>query len=1239
MPKRISAAERPTLRIVLVTMDNHMASALERGRLRLRDEMPGLVIDFHAASEWDTNPRALEECKADIARADIVFSAMLFIDEHVKAILPALLARREHCDAMIGALSASEIVKTTRMNRLNMDGTTRGALDFLKKLRGKPGAQGNGAKQMAMIRKLPKILRFIPGKAQDLRAYFLVLQYWLSGSDENIANLVRFLVGRYAAGPREAWRETAAAPAPLSYPETGLYHPRLTGRIGEDASRLPVAAAGKGRVGLLVMRSYVLAGNTAHYDGVIAALEGRGLSVVPAFASGLDNRPAVDAFFKRDGRPAVDAVVSLTGFSLVGGPAYNDAAAAEATLSGLDVPYLAAHALEFQTIEQWEGSDRGLSPVEATMMVAIPELDGATAPMVFGGRSSSSMGANARDMRAHPERADMLAARVERLVSLRRKAVAERKVAIVLFGFPPNAGSIGTAAFLSVYQSLHNTLKGLKDEGYDVEVPESVDDLRNAVLAGNAARYGTPANVHHRIPADDHVRRERYLAEIEAQWGPAPGRQNSNGSVLFVLGVQLGNVFVGVQPGFGYEGDPMRLLFERGFAPTHAFSAFYRYLREDFRADALLHFGTHGALEFMPGKQTGLSDTCWPERLIGALPNIYLYAANNPSEGMIAKRRSAATMVSYLTPSLAQAGLYRGLIDLKSSIERWRALEPEAEGERHDLAELIQVQAAALDLAPAEPVWADDLGGKVLKLGLAISELEHTLIPHGLHVVGQGTPLEERVDLLLALAEASNGLVPERAGIEALVAGETVDAALAAGGLPLDDTHRAAFAGLRETDALLSRDHEIPALLRALDGRFIPPVAGGDLLRNPAVLPTGRNIHGFDPYRLPSAFAVADGRRQADRILARYRDEGAPLPESIAIVLWGTDNLKSEGGPIAQALALVGATPRFDGYGRLCGATLIPLETLGRPRIDVVVTLSGIFRDLLPLQTKLLAEASFLAATADEPVEQNFVRKHTLAHQAEHGCDIETAALRVFSNAEGTYGANVNQLVESGRWEDEDEISETFSRRKGFAYGRDGKAAAQRGLMASVLAKVDLAYQNLDSVEVGVTSVDHYFDGLGGMGRAVARAKGDAVPIFISDQTRGEGVVRSLSEQVSLETRTRMLNPKWTEGMLGHGYEGVRQIEAHLTNTMGWSATSGAVAPWVYQRITETYVLDPAMRERMAALNPTASAKVAQRLIEAHRRGFWTPDSETRDALDRAEEELEDRLEGITASIPAGVAA
>jgi magnesium chelatase subunit H len=331
----------------------------------------------------------------------------------------------------------------------------------------------------------------------------------------------------------------------------------------------------------------------------------------------------------------------------------------------------------------------------------------------------------------------------------------------------------------------------------------------------------------------------------------------------------------------------------------------------------------------------------------------------------------------------------------------------------------------------------------------------------------------------------------------------------------------------------------------------------------------------------------------------------------------------------------MGAEPRHDSYGRMVGAQLVPLARLGRPRIDVVITLSGIFRDLLPLQTKLLAEAALLAASADEPVDSNFIRKHALAFQATQGGNIEQAALRVFGNADGAYGANVNQLIDHGTWNDEDELAEAYIRRKGFAYGVSGTPKRQDAILAHMLAGVDIAYQNLYSVEVGITTVDHYFDTLGGISRAVRRARGAAASIYIGDQTRGDGTVRTLAEQVALETRTRALNPKWYEALLEHGYEGVREIEAHVVHTLGWSATTGQVAPWIYQQIANTYVLDEAMRDRLAALNPTASAKIANRLIEAHERRYWQPDEATLANLRRAGEELEDRLEGIEVGVAA----
>lgn len=1239
-PIAVTPQVRPDVRVVFITLDNHLAGAVAQAEATLRQTLPGLSVTLHAASVWGSDPVALEACIADIGRGDIVIATMLFVDDHIQMVLPALKARKESCDAMVCAMSAAEVVKLTRMGPYRMDGSQKGPLAMLKKLRGNTKATGGapGAKQMAMLRRLPKILAFVPGTAQDVRAYFLTLQYWLAGSAENMTSMVRFLIDRYADGERRSLRGAMKAALPVEYPEVGVYHPRLTGRMAESLDALPANPGTHGTVGLIVLRSYVLAGDAAHYDGVIDAFEARGIRVIPAFASGLDARPAMEALFIQDGKPIVDAMVNLTGFSLVGGPAYNDSASAADVLGRFDVPYVAAHPLEFQSFQQWSAGGQGLLPLEATMMVAIPELDGGVAPTMFGGRTDGSgepctgctrrcafPGADAKSMVACPERAGTLADRVGKMIALRRSDRADRKVAAVLFNFPPNAGAAGTAAQMSVWASLHKTLIRLAAEGYTVDVPETVDALREAMLEGNAARHGTDGNVHARIPANEHVVRERWLSDIEAVWGPAPGKSLTNGSDLFVLGARFGNVFVGLQPPFGIEGDPMRLMFEGGFAPTHAFSAFYRWIREDFGAHAVLHFGTHGALEFMPGKQTALSQACWPDRLIGDLPNLYLYAANNPSEGMIAKRRSNATLISYVTPPVSDAGLYKGLLDLKALVDRWRASDIEAVAERAQLAPMIFEAAETLNLDLIE--GSDD--ARVNALILTLQELEQTLIPNGLHVLGEPFTADERADLLLAVAQAREGPKPGRDAVQALIDGADARTALGISGLASDTAGIELFRHLHATNVSLSSNPELEALIAALDGGYVMPSPGGDLLRTPEMLPTGRNIHGFDPFRIPSAYAVADGARQADRLLAKHQAETGTFPESMAIVLWGTDNLKSEGGPIAQAMALMGARPRFDGYGRLCGAELVSLEDLGRPRVDVVCTVSGIFRDLLPLQTKMLAEAAFLAASADEPTDRNFVRKLALSHQAKLGCDLETASLRVFSNAEGAYGASVNSLIDSGAWTEEGELADAFESRKGFAYGRNGKPMKQPALLNSALAGIDLAYQNLDSVDLGVTTIDHYVDTLGGVAKSVERARGKASPVYIGDQTQGEGKVRTLAEQVTLESRTRVLNPRWFEGQLKHGAEGVRAIEAQVTNTLGWSATTGDVQPWVYQEISETFVLDPEMRDRIARLNPKASARMANRLLEASDRAYWAPDAATLQALRDAADDLEDRLEGL----------
>ncbi|MBT8412008.1 MAG: cobaltochelatase subunit CobN [Octadecabacter sp.] len=1173
----------PAYRVAIITLDPHTAGTIARLTPMLAPEFPGLHIEVFAAAEWENTPQRLEEAKAAIAQADIIVTCLLFLEYQVKAIAPAIRARRDHCDAVVGVVCDPELVALTKMGELDMSKPAKGVLGLLKRLKPAPkaGAPKSGASQMKMLRRIPKILRLIPGKSQDLRAWFLSMQYWLSGSDENIEQMLRFLMSRYAG--RAEWRGCEAK-APKEYPELGLYHPDLPAEgIITDIADLPRTDGP--RVGLLMLRSYILSGDTAHYDAVIRAFEARGMQPVPAFAGGLDGRPAIDAYF--DG---IDCMVSLTGFSLVGGPAYNDTQAAIEALTNLDVPYLNAQPLEFQTLGQWAMDAQGLGPVETTMLVALPEIDGASNPTVFAGRHGAGgcQGCahncvyqnDQKAMSPCTERVESLAEKTLRMATLRRKQNAEKKIGIVLFGFPPNAGAVGTAAYLSVFESLFNTLTRMKREGYDVEVPENVDTLRAMVLKGNAQQFGQEANVADHVSADHIVANTPPLSIIESVWGPAPGKVQSDGRGVFILGCHFGNVFVGVQPTFGYEGDPMRLLFEKGFAPTHAFTQFYLWLRNTYAADAILHFGMHGALEFMPGKQAGLGARDWPDRLIGEMPNIYLYAANNPSEATLAKRRSGAITVTHLTPPLQSAGLYKGLAELKDSLGRWRRMD-NTDSDRDELHALIAVQAEAVDMAGVAP---DDLWRALL-------DTEEALIPEGLHIVGQQMS-DETVESMLDLME-------------------------------FDTPAARADARLK-----MKMDGELTGLMRAMSARYIAPVAGGDVIRSPDILPTGRNIHAFDPFRMPTSFALQDGAKQADLLIKTHES----IPRSVALVLWGSDNIKSDGVPIAQALALLGAVPHFDNYGRLAGAELIPLEQLGRPRIDVIMTLSGIFRDLLPLQTRMLAEASYKAAIADEPLEQNFVRAHAVAYAQEHGVDMQTAALRVFSNAEGAYGSNVNSLVDSSAFGEEDELADAYENRKSFAYGMDGKASKHAGLLQAQLKDVDVAYQNLESVELGVTTVDHYFDTLGGIARAVKRAKGGAeAAVYIGDQTRGAAKVRTLKDQVALETRSRALNPKFFEALLEHGHEGVRQIEAHITNTLGWSATTGQVEPWVYQKLSETFVLDPEMRERLAALNPQASVRMATRLLEASDRDYWQPDEQTLMDLQDAADALEDRLEGIAA--------
>ncbi len=696
--------------------------------------------------------------ESDLAGADIVFVFHVTDGANAARLISLLKLTEKNQSAVVVINCMPDLMKRTRMGKLRFGGDAGRAISdsaaedekqksaegrtrrLVKSVgawmgeqaraRGGKGRSGHG-QYMRLVERMPTLLKYVPtaGKLRDVKHYLYLFCYFIQPTPANIQAMLLYAIKHYAAGERLA---KIKVPPPETMPAAGIYHPdapalfatfeayrRWYERRRDGVKRQPLDP--ERTIGLLLMRTQIVSDTRRHYDTLIREIEGEGLAVIPAISTFMDNREACEKFFvaergqqpDREGwrlssksgalpdgltrahKSRVSQIVSLTGFSFVGGPAMNDSEAAVAFLSELNRPFRSAVSLDVQTIETWQESFAGLNPVQAGMQIAIPEIDGATEPFVYGG-----MPAGGPEPVALEDRCVRIARRLSRWNKLRTAAREEVKLALVLFCFPPNKGNIGTAAELDVFESVCGMLKQLHAEGYAVEAPASADALRELLLGGNSESFGSVANVAYRMSVNEYLRLCPHANEVEGEWGKAPGGINSFGRDILINGIRLGNVFLAVQPTFGYEGDPMRLLMSRGGSPHHGFAALYTYLEKIFGADVVVHVGTHGALEFMPGKQVGLSGECWPDRLIGELPHVYVYSVNNPSEGAIAKRRSYAELVSYFTPPVEDAGLYSELAALKESISAYRSSTDERERER--LFAEIEEMSQSLHFQPEE---------------------------------------------------------------------------------------------------------------------------------------------------------------------------------------------------------------------------------------------------------------------------------------------------------------------------------------------------------------------------------------------------------------------------------------------------------------------------------------------------------------------------------------------------------
>ncbi|MFB2893555.1 magnesium chelatase subunit H [Aerosakkonemataceae cyanobacterium BLCC-F50] len=1305
---------RSLLKVVYVVLEPQYQSTLSAAVNSINKNNPDLAIEISGYLIEELRDREnYEDFKRDIADANVFIASLIFIEDLAEKVVAAVEPHRDNLDVAVVFPSMPQVMRLNKMGSFSMAqlGQSKSAIaQFMRKRKEKSGS-GFQEGMLKLLQTLPKVLKYLPmDKAQDARNFMLSFQYWLGGSSENLENFLLMLADKYVFKGNQKLKFQD----PVTYPDMGIWHP-MAPTMFEDVkeyfnwynSRQDISADLKDPlapcVGLVLQRTHLVTRDDAHYVAIVQELEAMGARVIPVFAGGLDFSKPVDAYFGGtvNGNAAsaiVDVVISLTGFALVGGPARQDHPKAIESLKRLNRPYMVALPLVFQTTEEWQDSDLGLHPIQVALQIAIPELDGAIEPIILSGRDGATGKAIALQ-----DRIEAISQRALKWAKLRRKPKLDKKIAITVFSFPPDKGNVGTAAYLDVFGSIYEVMKALKYNGYDLpELPESAEKLMQEVIHDAQAQYSTPElNIAYRMSVPEYEELTPYSERLHENWGPPPGHLNSDGQNLLIYGKQFGNVFIGVQPTFGYEGDPMRLLFSRSASPHHGFAAYYTYLERVWEADAVLHFGTHGSLEFMPGKQMGMSGECYPDNLIGTIPNIYYYAANNPSEATIAKRRSYAETISYLTPPAENAGLYKGLKELSELIGSYQTLKDTGRGipivnTIMDKCRLVNLDKdIELPETDAKDMSAEERDNIVGLVYRKLMEIESRLLPCGLHVIGKPPSAEEAIATLVNIASldrneeeilslpriiansigrnideiyvnSDKGVLGDvqllqeitlatRAAVAALVKEQT-DAdgrvslvsklnffnmgkkepwieALQQAGYPKVDPEaiKPLFEYLEFCLKQVCADNELGGLLKALEGEYVLPGPGGDPIRNPDVLPTGKNIHALDPQSIPTAAAVKAAKVVVDRLLARQREEIGNWPETIACVLWGTDNIKTYGESLAQIMWMVGVKPVPDSLGRVNKLQLIPLEELGRPRVDVVVNCSGVFRDLFINQMNLLDQAIKMAAEAEEPLEMNFVRKHALQQAEEMGINLRQAATRVFSNASGSYSSNINLAVENSTWENEAELQEMYLNRKSFAFSADnpGMMEESRKIFESSLKTAEVTFQNLDSSEISLTDVSHYYDS--DPTKVVAKLRGDGkTPVsYIADTTTANAQVRTLSETVRLDARTKLLNPKWYEGMLSHGYEGVRELSKRLVNTMGWSATAGAVDNWIYEDANSTFIKDEEMRNRLMNLNPHSFRKVVTTLLEANGRGYWETNESNLDLLRQLYQEVEDRIEGV----------
>lgn len=1061
-----------------------------------------------------------------------------------------------------------------------------------------------------ITKKLGKLIPF--GMLKDMRNWVMFQQYYSNGDLENLKNLILLVLKEYGGV-----RSIRSVPEPVE-DKYLLYVPNGGKEKEYDIDVYKKRMGFDSKKPTVVVFMY----NGIHFDDSKVIADGiyRYLKDYVNFIF-LASRPEynVEALRKYLGNEKVDIILNTQYFRLNGGPYGGDPSPTYDFLTRKDALVLYLLWLYHTDKKEWEIKKEGMTPIELVISVSLPELDGQIEPFLVGitetDNASEEFG-RVRVLKVMEDRMSKFSERVKRWLRLRSVDNNEKRVAIITYNYPPGEENLASAGYLDVFKSIEVFLKRLKNEGYNVSIPDiSIKDLFVKNGIANSAKYISDGNLI-RVSLDEYVSwfntlPEDVRNEVCEKWGQPPGNVMVDGQDILIPGVSLGNVFVGVQPSRGVFEDPDKAYHDKDLPPHHQYLAFYFYLQRKFKVDAIIHFGMHGTLEFTKGKEVGLSGKCYPDILIGDIPNIYYYWVGNPSESTIAKRRSYAICISHASPPVRVSGLYEKYITLEDLLNQ---LENDKSEEL-----LNTINEIALEL---------NLPTDIEKLSKELYKMKTRLIPYGLHIMDSTLSKEEVIDYLVGVLrfdreeKSLHSIIAEREGYDwdsirhtkmeviiedkvRQVVGQIIEGQKVVW-LP-EKYHKYITSLARNVD--FSKESE--ALLRALSGRYIFPFIAGDPIRTPEVYPTGRGMYAFDPRLIPTIPAQARGTRNAQLLLENYLKKYGSYPETVGIVLWGFETMKTGGDTIATILSLLGVRFKHRKNPWMKDLEVIPLEELGRPRVDVVVTMCGIFRDTFGLHINLLNKAVEMVAKIDESVDMNYVRKHYVEMKDKFG---EFSTARIFGPSPTEYATSMRTLIESRSWDTEEDLVKSYDDSMSYAY-LGYRVDKRLDVFSEISRSVDIVTQERDNVEYEVTDLDHYYEFLGGLSRSVQSKRDKKIEILVSDTTDGNVEVEDLADVISRSARTRILNPVWIEGMLKHDFHGTKKISDRIENLLGFSATTGKVENWVYDQVADRLIFNQDMREKLIKNNPYATLKIVEILIDATRRGYWITTDQKVDSL------------------------